>query len=100
MLLEVQQRVTPAPACSDGLAGAPAAAHCMLTYSSGGPRQLSVKCGSSMLTKHSGQSARQGQERPGGENQTATATNPAGPAGTPYASAAGQLSPSTQAGDT
>ncbi len=33
MLLEVQQRVTPAPACSDGLAGAPATAHCMLTYS-------------------------------------------------------------------
>ena len=33
MLLKVQRHVTPALACSDGLAGAPAAAHCMLTYS-------------------------------------------------------------------
>jgi len=78
MLLKVQRHVTPALACSDGLAGAPAAAHCMLTYSSGGPRQLSVKCGSSMLTKHSGQSARQGQERPGGEKPDGDSYQPRG----------------------
>ena len=78
MLLKVQRHVKPALACSDGLGRRTSHGHCMLTYSSGGPRQLSVKCGSSMLTKHSGQSARQRQERPGGEKPDGDSYQPRG----------------------